>query len=57
MTTLHTSFDKFTQRTNDAVLALKASQDRVLKDRKESSISGNDNIFNRLKETKEDRAK
>ena len=54
---LHSAFDDFTKRTNEAVSALQASQNRVLQDRKQSSITGNDNIFTRLKETKEDRAK
>jgi hypothetical protein len=42
---LHLSFDKFTLQTQHAVLSLHESQERVLKLRKDASVSGNENVF------------
>jgi len=47
---LHLSFDKYTLQTQSAVLSLHESQEHVLKMRKEASVSGNDNIFEQIKE-------
>lgn len=54
---LDKAFVKFVQESNDAVRKLQASKDRVVEARKDSSLYGNQNVFQKLKETKEDRAK
>lgn len=51
------SFVKFTKETNAAVISLRDSQNRVMAQRKDSSIYGNQNVFAELKRTKDDRAK
>lgn len=48
MDNLHLSFDKFTLQTQSAILTLHESQERVKQLRKESSLSGNQNVFDKL---------
>ena len=47
---LHLTFDKFTLQTQSAVLSLHESQERVQAMRKDASIVGNDNMFEKMKE-------
>lgn len=54
---LQNQFDEFTKETNSVVNELRDSMKRVLANRKDAGISSNDNIFDRLKQTKDDRAK
>lgn len=51
------SFRKFTEETNKAVVSLRESKERVIQQRKDSSIYGNQNVFSELKRTKDERAK
>lgn len=48
---LHLTFDKFTLQTQSAVLSLHESQERVLALRKDASITGNDNLFEKIKDS------
>jgi len=42
---LHLTFDKFTLQVQNAIFSLHESQERVIKMRKDASVSGNDDIF------------
>mmetsp|Transcript_3297 Transcript_3297/g.5478 ORF Transcript_3297/g.5478 Transcript_3297/m.5478 type:complete len:287 (+) Transcript_3297:935-1795(+) len=45
---LHLSFDKFTLQTQSVILSLHEAQEKVLKLRQEASVSGNENLFNKI---------
>jgi hypothetical protein len=49
-------FKEFSDETNTAVNHLHKSLEKVLKERKEVSVTGNDNIFTALRNTREDRS-
>jgi hypothetical protein len=46
------SFDKFTLQTQSAILTLHESQERVKSLRKDASVSGNQNVFDKLIDAK-----
>lgn len=47
---LHLSFDKFTHQTQLAVFSLHESQEKILKMRKQVSLSGNTNVFKQFED-------
>lgn len=46
---MHNVFDKFYQKTNEAIKSLYASKSRVMAMRDKTSISGNKNLFEQIK--------